>query len=47
MDHSGSLAKRMARLILDENTADMSFIVQGEKLPAHRAIFTVSSEYFR
>ena len=46
MEHACSLAKRMRRLVLDEDSSDMAFIVQGEYLPAHRAIFIASSDYF-
>ncbi|XP_002041898.2 BTB/POZ domain-containing protein 9 [Drosophila sechellia] len=37
----------MARLCMNEQYADMEFIVEEERLPAHRVILAARSEYFR
>jgi len=37
----------MARLCMNEQYADVEFIVEEERIPAHRVILAARSEYFR
>ena len=45
--HQCYIGKRMGKLLFDERTSDMTLIVEGEALPAHRAILATSSDFFR
>lgn len=36
MEHPCDLAERIGDLLIDDKTSDMTFIVDGEYLPAHR-----------
>lgn len=47
MEHTCDLAERIGDLLLNEKYSDVVFIVDGEQLPAHRAILATSSEYFK
>lgn len=47
MEHAWDLAERIGNHLFDKETSDMTFVVEGESLPAHRFIFISSSEYFR
>lgn len=47
-DHlSDSWSKDIAKLYLSESFADVHFLVENEKIPAHKAILAARSEYFR
>lgn len=37
----------MAQLCQSSNYSDVTFIVENEKIPAHRVILAARSEYFR
>lgn len=47
MEHSCDLAAMIGNLLFDTKSADFTFVVEGERLPAHRLILANSSEYFR
>uniref|UniRef100_A0A2M4BHM5 BTB/POZ domain-containing protein 9 n=2 Tax=Anopheles marajoara TaxID=58244 RepID=A0A2M4BHM5_9DIPT len=40
-------SEQMAQLCMAENYSDVTFIVEGERLPAHRVILAARSDYFR
>ncbi|XP_052860138.1 BTB/POZ domain-containing protein 9 [Anopheles cruzii] len=40
-------SEQMAQLCLSEDYSDVSFIVENERLPAHRVILAARSDYFR
>ncbi|XP_003745970.1 BTB/POZ domain-containing protein 9 [Galendromus occidentalis] len=46
-DAADDLAERIGSLLLDDRFSDISLIVEGEALPAHRIILACSCEYFR
>ncbi|XP_068155599.1 BTB/POZ domain-containing protein 9-like [Drosophila tropicalis] len=47
VDLTGRLLADMASLCLSESYADVEFLVEQQKLPAHRVVLAVRSEYFR
>ena len=47
MEHSCDLVERIGNLLFDDKTADVTLVVEGECLPAHRLIISTSCEYFR
>ncbi|KRF99758.1 uncharacterized protein Dwil_GK27530 [Drosophila willistoni] len=47
VDLTGRLLADMASLCLSESYADVEFLVEEQKLPAHRVVLAVRSEYFR
>ncbi len=44
---SPSLVSHFRRLINDSETSDICFLVEGEKVYAHKAVLAVRSDYFR
>ncbi|EDW83231.2 uncharacterized protein Dwil_GK19118 [Drosophila willistoni] len=47
VDLTNRLLADMASLCLSESYADVEFLVEQQKLPAHRVVLAVRSEYFR
>lgn len=47
MEHACDLAERIGSLLFDSKSSDLTLIVEGERLPVHRAIMASSCEYFR
>ena len=47
IDQTAVLVAQLAHLYMTADNADVTFIVQGEHLPAHRNILAARSEYFR
>lgn len=47
MNGSENLVERIANLLLDDETSDVTLVVEGGCLPAHRVIVSTSCEYFR
>uniref|UniRef100_A0A6E8VQH0 BTB domain-containing protein n=2 Tax=Anopheles coluzzii TaxID=1518534 RepID=A0A6E8VQH0_ANOCL len=47
IDQTAVLVAQLAHLYMTADNADVTFIVQGEHLPAHRNILSARSEYFR
>ncbi|KAL1403682.1 hypothetical protein pipiens_005596 [Culex pipiens pipiens] len=44
---TGRFSEQMAQLCMSYDYSDVTFIVEDEKLPAHRVILAARSEYFR
>ncbi|EAA11424.5 AGAP006689-PA [Anopheles gambiae str. PEST] len=47
IDQTAVLVTHLAQICLNADNADVTFIVKGEHLPAHRIILATRSEYFR
>ncbi|XP_040157581.1 BTB/POZ domain-containing protein 9-like [Anopheles arabiensis] len=47
IDQTALLVSHLAQMCMDADNADVTFIVKGEHLPAHRNILAARSEYFR
>lgn len=47
MEPESDLAERIGTLLLDDESADMKLIVDGQALPAHRAILVKSCDHFK
>jgi BTB/POZ domain-containing protein 9 len=44
---TAKFSEQMAQLCLNQDYADVVFIVENQKLPAHKVILASRSEYFR
>lgn len=47
MDLRNDLSERIGKLLYDATTSDVTLIVEGECIPAHKLILISSSDYFR
>uniref|UniRef100_A0A182TTC2 BTB domain-containing protein n=1 Tax=Anopheles melas TaxID=34690 RepID=A0A182TTC2_9DIPT len=47
IEQTAVLVAQLAQLCLNADNADVTFIVKGQHLPAHRIILATRSEYFR
>lgn len=47
MEHACDLAERVGSLLLDESSSDITLVVEGESLWAHKLILSTSCEHFR
>lgn len=47
VEHSQHLAECTGRLLLNPEYSDVTFVVEEERLPAHKLILVCSCEYFR
>ena len=45
--HLDHLSERIGTLSLNPEYSDITFLVEDERLPAHKAVLACSSEYFR
>lgn len=46
LNFSAQLLEQMAKLHLDAKHSDITFVVDGVKLPAHKCILDMRSSYF-
>ena len=47
MDFTKDLSDRIGKLLYDDKSSDITLIVEGERIAAHKLILSTSSEYFR
>lgn len=47
MEHECVLADRIGALLFNPDLSDITFIVEGEAIPAHRIVVAASCDYFR
>lgn len=47
IDHTDFLSDNIGSLFLNQNFSDVTFVVDGEKFPAHKVLLAARSEYFR
>lgn len=47
VEHKHRLSECFGRLLFDAETSDLTLIVEGEVVPAHRIILASSCHYFR
>jgi BTB/POZ domain len=47
VDHVRALSDNFASLLISENYHDITLLVEGQKIPAHKVILASRSEYFR
>lgn len=45
--HPGRFSDQLSHLCLNENYSDITFLVENQRLPAHRIILAARSDYFR
>lgn len=47
IDHVKALSENLSSLLVSENYYDITLVVEGQKIPAHKVILASRSEYFR
>ncbi|XP_044738078.1 BTB/POZ domain-containing protein 9 [Chrysoperla carnea] len=47
IEHRALLAEHLKKLCFNEEYSDVTFVVEGQKLPAHKVVLAARSDYFR
>ena len=47
VDHKAELSSDFEELFHKQDFSDVTFLVEGERIPCHRVILAIRSEYFR